>query len=250
MTYAEFEPADRLRDVVACTWERWVPERDAPPASRILPDGCVDLVFRGGELTTVGPDRGPFMSPLEPGETIVGLRLLPGAAGPVLGLPASELRDLRVRADELWGGPGSQLAERVGDAGTPAGRRRALEDAVLARQRDVDRPDALVAAAVRVLGRPGIRVAALGSALGIGERQLLRRFDAAVGYGPKLLDRVLRFQRFVAQAPALVADGEQLARVAAELGYADQAHLSRDCKQLSGLSPTQLAATWTAFQAR
>jgi AraC-like DNA-binding protein len=104
----------------------------------------------------------------------------------------------------------------------------------------------VVAAAVRMLGGPGARVAALGPALGIGERQLLRRFNAAVGYGPKLLDRVLRFQRFVDRAPAVAGEGEQLARAAAELGYADQAHLSRDCKRLSGLSPLALVASRAA----
>jgi transcriptional regulator GlxA family with amidase domain len=147
---------------------------------------------------------------------------------------------------DVWGRAGAELAERVADAETPDGRRRELAAVVLARWRDGDDVDPVVAAAVRMLGRPGARVAALGPALGIGERQLLRRFDAAVGYGPKLLDRVLRFQRFVGRAPAVGGEGGQLARVAAELGYADQAHLSRDCKRLSGLSPVALAASRAA----
>jgi AraC-like DNA-binding protein len=244
--YAEFDPGDRLRDLVGCTWERRVPDREPPAASRVLPDGCVDLVFRRGELILAGPDRGPFMSPLAPGETVVGLRLRPGAAGRVLGFPACELRDLRPAVADVWGRAGAELAERVADAETPDGRRRELAAVVLARWRDGDDVDPVVAAAVRMLGRPGARVAALGPALGIGERQLLRRFDAAVGYGPKLLDRVLRFQRFVGRAPAVGGEGGQLARVAAELGYADQAHLSRDCKRLSGLSPVALAASRAA----
>lgn len=248
MDYAEFDPGDRLRDLVDCTWERRVPDRERPVASRVLPDGCVDFVFRRGELILAGPDRGPFMSHLAPAETVVGLRLRPGAAGRVLGFPASELRDLRPTAADVWGRAGAELAERVADAETPDGHRRELSDAVLARWRNADDLDPVVAAAVRMLGRPGARVAALGSTLGIGERQLLRRFDAAVGYGPKLLDRVLRFQRFVARASS--ADDHQLARVAAELGYADQAHLSRDCKHLSGLTPAQLVASRAAFQAR
>jgi AraC-like DNA-binding protein len=111
-----------------------------------------------------------------------------------------------------------------------------LEQALLRRRRDAQDPDALVVHALTLLGRSGSRVAALSSELGISERQLLRRFRSAVGYGPKTADRVLRFQRFVSHGPG----NEGLARVAAELGYSDQAHLTRECVELSGLTPTQL----------
>jgi AraC-like DNA-binding protein len=67
-----------------------------------------------------------------------------------------------------------------------------------------------------------------------------------VGYGPKTLDRVLRFRRFVSQAPGVAAREGDLARIAADLGYADQAHMTRDCLNLSGMPPTQLAQVWTA----
>jgi AraC-like DNA-binding protein len=249
VAYAEFRPPESLRAIVARTWERTVPRDEAPPSARVLPDGCVDLVWRGDRLIVAGPDRGPFMSPLEPGETVVGLRLRPGLAGPVLGLPASELRNLRVPVADVWGRRGMELTERVGEAATPADRRRALEAAVEARLAEIDSPDPIVSGALGYLGRPGIRVGQLPAALGIGERQLLRRFDAAVGYGPKALDRVLRFQRFVRRTAAVADDLDQLARVAADLGYADQAHLTRECRRLSGLTPAQLVASRAAFQA-
>lgn len=114
-------------------------------------------------------------SPLRPVSPLAGVRLRPGVAGAVLGLPARELRDRRV-------------------------------------------------------GRPGSRVGAVSSSLGVSERQLLRRFRDAVGYGPKTLDRVLRFQRFLAlggPGPA-GGSGEALAGLAASAGYADQAHLTRE----------------------
>jgi AraC-like DNA-binding protein len=247
--YAEFRPPQELRGFVACTWERAVSAGEPRPASRVLPDGCVDLVFRGGELIIAGPDRGPLVSVLAPAETVVGLRLRPGVAGRVLGFPASELRDLRPAIDELWGPAGRRLGERVAEAETPERRRAVLEAAVASRLPDLEPPDPLVDAAIGMLSRPGTRVAELAVELAIGERQLLRRFDAAVGYGPKLVDRVLRFQRFLALAPAIAARAEDLARVAADLGYADQAHLTRDVKALSGLSPSRLAQSRAAFQA-
>ena len=78
-------------------------------------------------------------------------------------------------------------------------------------------------------------------------RQLRRRFHAAVGYGPKTLQRVCRFQRFVREVDE--AGGRcDLALTAAEAGYADQSHLTRDCVELSGLTPAALAGLRRATQ--
>jgi AraC-like DNA-binding protein len=227
MAYREF--ATRLPDLVECTWEREPTGNELP----VLPDGCVDLVWRNGDLIVAGPDTRAFESTRPHSDTVVGVRFRTGVAGGVLGLPASELRDTRVPLDELWG---RELRERLGEAPGPGHRRRLLELAITARRPHIPDPDPLVLAAVRRLGRPRSRVTSLSRELGISERQLLRRFDAAVGYGPKMLDRVLRFQRFRSQA----AKGGELARVAAELGYADQAHLTRECVRLSGLTPARL----------
>jgi len=71
-------------------------------------------------------------------------------------------------------------------------------------------------------------------------RQLRRRCHAAAGYGPKTLQRVLRFQRFVRMLDA-AAPPPDLASAAALAGYADQAHLTRECAALSGLTPAALA---------
>jgi AraC-like DNA-binding protein len=107
-------------------------------------------------------------------------------------------------------------------------------------------PDPLVLAATRRLGFPGSRIDRLAESLGVSDRQLRRRFHESVGYGPKTLDRVLRFRRLVAQAGAVAAGESDLARLAADLGYADQAHMTRDCMRLSGCTPAQLAQLWTS----
>lgn len=240
VAYREFAAPTELSDLVVCTWERTVPTSDAPASHRVVPDGCIDLVWRNGRLQVAGPDTTAFMSALEPGATIVGLRFRPGVAGTALGLPASELRDTRVALDAVWGRPGSELEERLGCAVAGHERRRLLESTIASRRPSLDLPDPLVLAASRGLGLPGSRVGSISRAVGMSERQLLRRFKAAVGYGPKTLDRVLRFQRFLAGARAVMRGDENLAGIAAELGYADQAHLTRECVELSGLTPRQL----------
>jgi AraC-like DNA-binding protein len=101
-------------------------------------------------------------------------------------------------------------------------------------------PDPLVAAAGQHLARPGARVGPVARELGISERQLHRRCVAAVGYGPVLLRRVLRFRRFVSRVDAGPVP-DDLAGLAAETGYADQAHLTRESRELAGLTPAALA---------
>ena len=107
-------------------------------------------------------------------------------------------------------------------------------------------PDPLVAAAARQLARPAaqaggvVQVSSVARDLGISERQLHRRCVAAVGYGPVLLRRVLRFRQFVSRIDAGAACGD-LGVLAAEAGYADQAHLTRESRDLSGLPPAALA---------
>jgi AraC-like DNA-binding protein len=96
-------------------------------------------------------------------------------------------------------------------------------------------PDRAVQAAVVRLLSPGQRVGELAADLGLSERQLHRRFLDAVGYGPKMLQRVLRLRRFLARADV------DLAAAAAQAGYSDQPHLTRECRQLTGLTPAQLA---------
>jgi AraC-like DNA-binding protein len=242
--YREFAPSRALHPVIACRWLREVPEGDVD-ATLILPDGSVDLVWRDGQVTVAGLDRTARQSPVRAGERIVGIRLRPGMAGAVFGRPASELLDVQVPLEDVFGPRASELAERLHGARQGDGEYLLLEAAVASGLAETS-PDPLVLAATRRLGFPGSRVEELAKGLGISGRQLRRRFHQAVGYGPKTLDQVLRFRRLVAQAQA-ISDGDQhLARLAAELGYADQAHMTRDTVRLTGMPPARLAALWTS----
>ena len=67
------------------------------------------------------------------------------------------------------------------------------------------------------------------------------RFEESFGYGPKTLDRILRFHRFRRLRQA--SGNASTAVLAVEAGYADQAHLIRESRRLSGITPSALAAT-------
>lgn len=241
--YRELAPSRDLHALVSCRWERVAPA-DSASTTLVLPDGCVDLIWRGGEVLVAGPDRIANPTAVRRGERIRGLRLRPGVAGAVFGMPATELLDARLPLEGVLGRKADDLAERIGQTGGKAAF-ELLEALVASRIRETG-PDPFVLAATRRLGFPGSRVQWLADALGISDRQLRRRFHAAVGYGPKTLDRVLRFRRFVSQAPAVASGEIDLARLAADLGYADQSHLTRDCVRLSGMTPGRLARGWTS----
>lgn len=237
--YREIAPPTVLWPVVACLWEH----RGRAPEQRVIPDGCVDLIWRDGHLVVVGPDTGPVVfAPTEDGEPVTGIRLRPGAAGSVLGFPASEVCDSRVPVLDVWPERTSVLSEKLASA-TPQSRLELLADAVERRQGGVD---ALVAAAAHRLAAPDARVAPVASDLGVSERHLHRRTVTAIGYGPKMLARVARLRRLIAlsQRPAAM----RLAERASAAGYASQAHMSDEVRRLTGLTPVRFLedATLTA----
>ena len=216
-----------------CTWRR---AGDGGPAVRVVPDGCIDIVWTEGSGTVVvGPNTRAFLVPLARGVRVAGVRLAPGGAPPLLGVDAAALLDASIPIEEVWGDAGKRFAERL-DA--HADRTGVLLSALASRAPAAAAPDPIVRAAVSRLDGTGLEVRALARELALSERQLRRRFDSAVGYGPKRLARVLRLTRALAAAHA----GEELARVAADAGYADQAHFSHDCRSLAGVAPSALLA--------
>jgi AraC-like DNA-binding protein len=227
MPNRELAPPPGLEQQVACVWI------GDGSAVHVLPDACVDIVWTKGRLVVAGPATGPDLAAATPGQGRCGVRFRVGAAGAALGLPASELLDEIVPIEEIWGAAGRRLEGRVALADRPL-------DALVAGVYDriAGARDDLVREAVFRLRGGEDSVQRLARATAVSERQLRRRFERGVGYGPRTLRRVLRFQRFL----GLAQGGGSLARMAADAGYADQAHLARDCRRLAGTTPTELLA--------
>jgi AraC-like DNA-binding protein len=261
--YVEWPAAPALRDRLACLWFG----TGDGGTGRVLPDACLDIIWIGGRLEVAGPDTGPVLVDNPVGAVITGARFRPGTAATMLGVPASALLDQRVPLDELWGPAATAaLTERVAAAPSPWLAAAELERALLDRlpgaspldpaahgivsalaNRNRTGPDRAgaelshIPAVVAEPHRPGLD--RLGADLGYSERQLRRRALTAFGYGPKVLERILRFQRFLA-----LADRDpipDLATLALTAGYADQAHLTRESGRLAGLPPARLLAERT-----
>jgi len=226
--YRELLPRPGLSHV-ACGWVG-----DGSGTS-VLPDGCVDVVLSDAQLVVAGPATTAVEVAPTPGQHRCGVRFRVGAAGAALGLPADALRDLTLPLEELWGADGRRLSAVVAAAPT-------AEAALAVLARELAQPRAQLdpyarQAALLAAQRPFHETA---RDLNFSERQLRRRVEQAVGYGPRMLARIMRLQRFLRAAERDAT--ASLARLAADAGYADQAHLARECRRLTGRAPSALLA--------
>jgi AraC-like DNA-binding protein len=236
--YAERLPLPALAGRVRTVWlQRTGPQ---PVLQRNLPTGGVELQCPiGGTPWLVGPLTRSKAGILPPGLTIVGARFWPGAASPLLGLPADELVDQVVPFSEVCG-ESADLAARLAEASGPDTALQALQLDLLHRQARTPPPDPLVAEAVRrLMPWCPTGIGQLTEDLAISESQLRRRCLAGVGVAPKALQRILRFQGYLALAQA-AEPGRRVSDLAAEVGYADHAHLARECLRLTGQTPREL----------
>ncbi|MBT0772237.1 AraC family transcriptional regulator [Kineosporia sp. J2-2] len=221
MTYSE-RPAGRPGVTV------WQSAGSSP--SLILPDGCLDLMWDGEHLHVAGPDSTAHLHvPRGDGERWTALRFGAGTGPVALGVPADALLDRRVPLADLWGTRrAAALERRVATDGATA-----LENWL----RRAPAPEDPLGERVFTLIGAGTPVARTADRVGLSPRQLQRRSRELFGYGAGHLLRVLRLQRALARTRA----GIPPARVAAETGYCDQAHLSREVKALTGRTPGQLS---------
>lgn len=233
----ERRPAPYLAGWLVSAWRG-----DLGEAAMPLPDERLDLVWvDDGSLWLSGPETTSWSRGYPPGTTAVGVGFRPGVGPPLLHLDASELRDTRVRLDELWGDRRArQLAERVAAHRDDRGRAGELERAVrrlAARAGPVDEVAIEVAARLNQPRPPS--VSALSRATGLSGRQLHRRCTAAFGYGPAVLARMLRLQRALRLARARQGP-LRLAELAAAAGYFDQQHFAHEVRAIMGATPTRL----------
>ena len=243
-SYVERPPLPGLAAVVRTVWIQRTGA--AAYVQRHLPTGGVEIHFPiGGDPQLVGPLTGPEIEVIPAHTTIVGVRFQPGTAPP-LPTVLDDLVDQRLGLAELWGGLVDRLVEGMARAGTPERALMFLQAHLLREFRRAAHVDRLVGEAVRALmpWHP-VNIDTLATHLALSASQLRRRCLHAVGVSPKVLQRTLRFQGFLALAQAGAtptgrrgADGT--AGLAIYAGYADQAHLSRECLRLTGLTPRQL----------
>lgn len=226
-----------------------------PLRRREVPSSRITLILSLHEPLQVAPANGPartftsFVAGLHDRPVFtehagvqhgVEVGLTPTGARALAGVPPGELANAVVHLDDLLGPLARQLAERLAQA-TGWGARFDIIGDVLAARAEAGQPPAPAVAHVwqrlaETGGRAPIRQ--LGEEVGWSRRHLAARFREQIGLPPKVMARVLRFER--AHGLLMFPARPPLAQVAADCGYADQAHLNREFRALAGCTPTQL----------
>ena len=240
--FSTARPAPRLAAVVEHYWFiAWDLRGRDPHEQQVLPYPAVNVTFKPSRCRVAGVPRGRFAEVLEGTGRVVGARFRPGGFRGLLGRPVATITDRFLPVDAVFGPAALPLAEAV-LAADDATAVAVLEDFLIARlPADPDPAATLVAAVVdRIAAEPGVtRVDTLAAEFGVGMRHLQRLFADYVGVGPKWVIRRFRLHEVAARTAAgIPAD---LGRLANDLGYSDQAHLTRDFTSMVGLSPARYA---------
>ncbi len=263
MRYREFQPASPLSKNVECLWlldgHDWQ-ESSAP--ERLLPDGCAELILNFGDLFREHKEAG--RSELQPSRFVVGqmtqpvlvsptgsvqllgIRFAPGGALPFFPVPPGELTNRIAPLSDVAGALDRELSGRVYETRGLQEKVALVESLLLRYTIAKEEKGASLQNAISEIVNSGgqISVDRLANDLGISGRQLERRFLNEVGLGPKLLCRILRFQQVFR---AVEREDKNWARIAADCGYYDQAHLIRDFRQFAGQTPSVLFEHFTRF---
>jgi AraC-like DNA-binding protein len=254
LSFLRLQPSADLADVVADFWfMRGGGPGALPDGHRILPDGCMEFVFQLGDpFRELRPDGRWRLQPalllvgqmqrrvdVRPSGVIdaVGVHFRPAGLSAFVPGSLARFTDHIVALSRVLGGDAETLGRGLRKAGKPERKAALLEEFLRGRRRDSDGAMALAAARLADDATTA-DIAALARGFGISERQFRRRFEAAVGLGPKRFARLARFQRVFEQERE--RDGRVWSRVALECGYYDQAHFNRDFRAFAGVRPRDI----------
>ena len=190
---------------------------------------------RRSDLVVVGPRTRGSYNPGKPLPVCIRVRLRPGRARELFGVPVRELADRAVPLTDLWGRAARDLTSRLVDAGADTGLAVARLTAALRSVSSVDGllvDGLLVASAMRQMELPGARLSEVADRLGVSERHLRNLFAREVGLSPKHFARIKRVRTVLA-----LAGSRPWAEVASRAGFFDQAHMIGDFRSMMGVSP-------------
>lgn len=254
LRYVEMPATPALARIVATYWGFTVHALPRPDFThRVWPDGCVTLALCGAPGRTtlaviVGASVSAAAVPVFAGQQYWGVRFRPETGGACCGRSAVSLRDGSIDACEVFGerlAPLASALAEITDAGDAARAARTIDRWLQSMLPGDLHIDTLVSAAVDIIvAEDGAEtIGTVAQRLGVTVRHLQRRVRAATGLSPKEYASVRRgraaIKRFALPQSGSVPSG--LAQLAAESGYADQAHLTREFSRLTTFTPAILA---------
>jgi AraC-like DNA-binding protein len=251
--YQVYTPSPELQPFVKCFWTLEDEAKAEPVKQRVVPDGCMEMIFHCGDLYKQYFKDGSFViqprsfvfgqitSYIEIAPTgisqIIAARFLPEGLLPFLQIPVTELENKAVAITDVFGEKGKQLEERVITAPDYRERIQIIEEFLLSRLSDPLTIDSIMQACVETIFRTQgqLGVVELAGAMNINRRNMERKFTSAVGLSPKQLSRVVRLQAALKMLEQ--KKYTSLTSLAYENGYYDQAHFIKDFREFTGMNP-------------
>lgn len=256
MLFREILPDSALRSHIQSYWEFDATALDGEPfIHHVVPDGCISLVFlwtptpshsenqvAAPTLVLLGPRLTELQIPIHPGRKWWGIRFWPDAAGAIFRTQAKLFKDQLGPASHFIPTLSSPIERLFSGQTILEGALPAL-NTFWKEHIELSMPlDPIVRACVKVIihVEGQIVVSEIAHQLELSERQLTRRFQNAVGLMPKQFARIRRLRS--SASAVLEKSTPKWSRIAMELGYADQAHMTREFSELVGLSPKKFQA--------
>ena len=253
MNYQVYTPSPELQPFVKCFWTLEDEKQEEPVRQKVLPDGCMEMIFHYGDLykqyfedgsSIIQPRSfvfGQITKYIEIAPTgvsgIISARFLPEGITPFINMPVTSLENKAVDIKEIFGDDGKRLEEDVLNANNIDERIKLIEKFLLSKLTEPKTIDAITRSCVEAIfqSHGQIGVVELAGKMNINRRNMERKFTSAIGISPKQLARVARLQ-----ATLKMLDQKKfttLTSLAYENGYYDQAHFIKDFKEFTGLSP-------------
>jgi len=255
MITAHHIPRAPLSDFVKVIWY-WDGYVQPHTRERLLPDGCMTIAFSLGERglrefrrespspannipgqVICGARSSPMVLDTVDMVTTFGIQFRPGGAFPFLRMPASELRDLCLPLDDVFGAGASTLRERLLECAGPQQMFAVVEQWLLSQvSKSLEKHPAVAYATQQFV--EGALTQPLSSVLqriGYSQRHFNQLFADEVGLTPKRFLRVRRFQRVITSIAC--EPSVDWADLALRCGYYDQSHFSHDFRGFCGLTP-------------
>jgi AraC-like DNA-binding protein len=255
MRYLEFPPTAALSRYIKCFWFLESEGSTGQPTERILPDGCTEIVFNLADpfaqhnadgsirkqplALLVGQMRRHLLIQPTGRVEILGIRFWPAGAYPFLAFPQDQIAERVLDFGDVSRGIVRDIHSRLSDSSAASERVRLVQELLLGQLKKSAPVDGLVDRAVELITRTAgsVPVLDLADKLGISLRGLDRQFNTRVGFPPKSLCRIVRFQRAL-QMFSRKSSTPDWARVALECGYYDQPHFIREFKSFAGKEPS------------
>lgn len=258
MDYQTFEPNPSVNAFVKCYWTLTAPKEMAPQKQRIVPDGCMEMIFHHGDLfRQYAADDSFIVQPkcfvfgqitstldIEPtGETgIFAVRFQPAGFMPFVTLPIKQMENRAVSLLELFGEDALGLEYKILTASSTADRIAIIETFLMNKLIAPDAIDRVIKSSVETIFdlNGQLSVEELSEVTNTHRRKLERRFSTVIGLSPKQLTKIIRLQSAI--NTLLSTDFNSLTSVAYDADYFDQAHFVKDFKEFTGVSPKKFYA--------